>query len=215
MKRLEACMLKSVNNKSLIGEIAVALDECTPNPIEIAPWPTYPYKPDVSFVIAHDNDRIFIKYYVKEHAIRAAYTNPNEPVFKDSCVEFFIAFGEEKAYYNFEFNCIGTCLSAFGDGIDNRRFLSKETIDKIKYHVSISKDNNGSTTNFNWELTLILPVDVFSFHQLPSLKGMNCYTNFFKCGDSLPQPHFLSWTPIISPVPNFHLPDFFGKLQFM
>ncbi|HEY9362734.1 MAG TPA: carbohydrate-binding family 9-like protein [Chitinophagaceae bacterium] len=215
MKRLEACTLKSVNKKSLIGEIAIALDECIQNPIEIVPWPSYPYKPAVSFVIAHDYERIFIKYYVREQAIRAAYNNPNDPVFKDSCVEFFIAFGEEKAYYNFEFNCIGTCLSAFGDGIDNRQFLSKETIDKIKYHVSISKDTKGSTTNFNWELTLILPLDVFSFHQLPSLKGINCCTNFFKCGDSLPQPHFLSWTPINSPVPNFHLPDFFGKLQFI
>ena len=215
MKRLEACLLPTVNSTSPVEDIANALDLCTPNYIETVPCTSYPYKPEVSFVIAHDNQRILIKYYVKEHAIRAAYANANEPVYKDSCVEFFVAFDEDKSYYNFEFNCIGTCLSAFGDCIDNRMFLSKETIDKIKYHVVLKKDEEANSHNFNWELTLVIPLDVFTYHQLHSLKGISCNSNFFKCGDNLPEPHYLSWSPIKAPFPNFHLPQFFGKVHFV
>ena len=38
--------------------------------------------------------------------------------------------------------------------------------------------------------------------------------NFYKCGDELQTPHFLSWNPIKIENPDFHRPDFFGTLEF-
>ena len=38
--------------------------------------------------------------------------------------------------------------------------------------------------------------------------------NFYKCGDKLQTPHFLSWNPIDLEKPNFHCPEFFGMLRF-
>ncbi len=38
--------------------------------------------------------------------------------------------------------------------------------------------------------------------------------NFYKCGDELQTPHFLSWNPIEIEKPDFHRPDFFGTLRF-
>jgi hypothetical protein len=38
--------------------------------------------------------------------------------------------------------------------------------------------------------------------------------NFYKCGDELPTPHFLSWNPIEWKEPSFHRPEQFGKLIF-
>jgi hypothetical protein len=38
--------------------------------------------------------------------------------------------------------------------------------------------------------------------------------NFYKCGDELQTPHFLSWNPIEIDQPDFHRPDFFGTLEF-
>lgn len=38
--------------------------------------------------------------------------------------------------------------------------------------------------------------------------------NFYKCGDKLQTPHFLSWNPINLEKPNFHCPEFFGTLNF-
>ena len=47
-----------------------------------------------------------------------------------------------------------------------------------------------------------------------SLDGQTIKANFYKCGDELQTPHFLSWNPINIEKPDFHRPDFFGSLEF-
>ena len=42
---------------------------------------------------------------------------------------------------------------------------------------------------------------------------MRAKANFYKCGDKLPVPHFLSWKPINVPAPDFHLPCFLETLS--
>ena len=82
----------------------------------------------------------------------------------------------------------------------------------IKYLSAI--DSSPSGGNIHWELLLIIPVDIFIYHELDSLRSKFCRANFYKCGDKLPEPHFISWSAIHSPEPDFHLPDFFGELYF-
>jgi len=37
--------------------------------------------------------------------------------------------------------------------------------------------------------------------------------NFYKCADKLQHPHWLNWSPVDFPKPNFHLPQSFGVLE--
>lgn len=46
------------------------------------------------------------------------------------------------------------------------------------------------------------------------MDGQTIKANFYKCGDELQTPHFLSWNPINIEKPDFHRPDFFGSLEF-
>ena len=66
----------------------------------------------------------------------------------------------------------------------------------------------------SWELALVIPASSFFAHQLKDFSHMEATGNFYKCGDKLETPHFLSWAPIDLPAPCFHCPDFFGKLHF-
>ena len=66
----------------------------------------------------------------------------------------------------------------------------------------------------DWEVALIIPYSVFFKHQIDSLDGKEIKANFYKCGDELQTPHFLSWNPIQIEQPDFHRPDFFGTLEF-
>ena len=79
----------------------------TPNVLDMVPWPAFSYQPEVSFSIAHDDQHIFLKYVVHEKSIKATTIDHNGPVWKDSCVEFFVSPADDGIYYNFEFNCIG------------------------------------------------------------------------------------------------------------
>lgn len=215
MKILEASYLGYVDKKSSMQKISYVLDSLKKNKIENAPWPVYSYKPEVFFSIGYNDHGILIKYFVQEKFIRAKYKRDNEPVYEDSCVEFFILFGNEAEYYNFEFNCIGTCLLGFGKGKTDRKFLPENLIQKIK-HLSFIKSSNELETDItDWELTLMIPFEVFSYHHINSLKGQLSKVNFFKCGNELPEPHFLAWKNIIAASPDFHLPEFFGAMQFV
>ena len=194
-------------------EISGKLDHIHQELINITPWDTFPYKPDIAFSIAYSDHGVFLKFYVEEKHIRAIYSAPNEPVYKDSCVEFFISFGDEKEYYNFEFNCAGTCLLGFGKERTNRMMMSDEVIRSIGFRSSLKPAVNKDS-NIGWELTLSIPNNAFQYHQFKSLKGQNFRGNFYKCGDDLPQPHFVVWNNIDTPEPDYHRPEFFGSITF-
>ena len=50
--------------------------------------------------------------------------------------------------------------------------------------------------------------------EIHSLDGRDMRANFYKCGDKLTTPHFLSWNKIDLPSPCFHCPPFFGQIHF-
>jgi hypothetical protein len=189
--------------------VSLRLNELEKHLLNYTPWTAYPYKPEVQFVIAYSGDCIFLKYFVDEESIRAAAGNINGAVWEDACVEFFVSF-DDKGYYNLEFNCIGTALAGFGKEKGSRVRIEERIIRKIKYGSKISNTDG----NIHWELTVAIPLEVFAHHNLSSLKGRQCKANFYKCGDALPQPHFVAWSNIDAPQPNFHLPQFFGTVLF-
>jgi hypothetical protein len=201
--------------KTSIENISRLLNSVERHPIQAVPWPSYTYKPEVSFAIAHHENCIFLKYFIKEKSIRVLHRRTNDPVFQDSCVEFFISFDNNPEYYNLEFNCIGTCLLGYGKGKTARALVSEEYIQKIRRHAVIKSWNEDGVTLNTWELTLAIPLEVFTFHSLSSLSDRSCRVNFFKCGDELPEPHFLAWKNIESASPNFHLPEYFGTMMFI
>jgi hypothetical protein len=93
--------------------------------------------------------------------------------------------------------------------------VSKKLIEKIKYQALFKNGSVSQTPTIKWELSLIIPVEVFYYHKLDSLKNKSCLINFYKCGDELPQPHYLSWADMFSDDPNFHLPEFFKNACFI
>ncbi|WP_423149472.1 carbohydrate-binding family 9-like protein [Rubrolithibacter danxiaensis] len=213
MKDLEIPFLAFQHRNSSVEQISFNLDALNNEIIGAVSWPAYNYKPGVCFSIAHANEFILLKYRVREQQLKAAYRKTNDPVYKDSCVEFFIAFGNDKAYYNLEFNCIGTCLAGFGESRIDRKVIPSAVIELIQHH-SVIKSVNIANSQIDWELTLAIPVKVFYFHQLKSLGGLTARVNFYKCGDELIEPHYLSWNKIESEEVSFHLPEFFGKAHF-
>ncbi len=184
------------------------------HPVSTINWPEYSYKPIVNFRIAHTEDSIVLKFYIEEEAVRAVVTNINGPVHTDSCVEFFISF-DRKNYYNFEFNCIGTPHVAWGEGRNNRTKLGESTIRKISVESSLGQTAFETRTGgFKWELTVVIPVECFAYNPGLKLSGLKATANFYKCGDDLPLPHFVTWNPVGTAQPDYHRPEFFAAIEF-
>lgn len=183
-------------------------------PLDVVNWADYPYRPEVSFRIAYTDNAILLHYKVKENSVRARYGQANEPVYKDSCVEFFITPAGDGVYYNLECNCIGTILLGGGKP-GNREHATPSVIASIDRWASLGRvpfeERIGET---EWEVALVIPFGAFFKHNISSPDGKSIRANFYKCGDDLSVPHFLSWNPIPVEKPNFHLPEYFGELIF-
>lgn len=207
---MKVFFLNDASKNEAIGDLSLRLDKVEKHSLDYAPWAAYPYKPRIRFAMAYDAQRIYLKYYVEENFIKAANGQINAPVYQDTCVEFFVLF-DDTGYYNLEFNCTGTALVGFGKAREGRRLLPEEIIRKIRYLAVI---RNQDVNTVHWELTLAIPLEVFIHHGPISLRGKKVRGNFYKCGDRLPEPHYLAWSNIQSPEPDFHRPEFFGTLVF-
>jgi len=213
MKNLQVPFISNNEFIDGIASVSSIFNEVERQTIDNLLWSNNGYKPLVSFAIAFSEDAILLKYFVSEKYFKSDYHQINDPVYKDSCVEFFIAFGDDGNYYNLEFNAIGSVLMGYGSGKNDREMLDASVISKIKSQHQIILSTNDTNDN-NWELTLNIPFKIFIHNNITSLIGVDCRANFYKCGDDLPVPHFLSWNAVNYLQPNFHLPQFFGVIRF-
>lgn len=184
------------------------------NLIDTINWEAFPYRPGLQFRIGHVGNEIWLKYYVKEKNILAQETRTNGDVYKDSTVEFFISL-DGKNYYNLEFNCIGTIHIGYGTGRGNRTPIPPELAEKIEIKSTLGNQPfTEKSGNFEWEMMIRIPLKTFKFDKINTLSGLRAAANFYKCGDETSDPHFVSWNPIETKNPDYHCPEFFGKVEF-
>lgn len=184
------------------------------NAVECVNWDSYPYKPQMKFRIAHTDDAILLNYQVEEATVRGKYGEDNGQVWTDSCVEFFVIPANDGYYYNIEATCIGTVLVGGGKDRHKREHAAQEVMSGIQRWASLGREPFAEREGGAWELSLIIPYSTFFKHDIKSLDGVEVKGNFYKCGDELKTPHFVSWNPIKTENPDFHRPEFFGDLRF-
>lgn len=217
---MKVAEVKKADSKSAypdLKEISAMLDKQRQRlVIDTLNWTGYDYKPVVKLAIAYSDNEIFLKYYVTEDYFKAEKTETNEMVCEDSCVEFFVSPENDGIYYNFEFNGIGTCLLGTGTARENSKRVNPEVISKIRRITSVGtvpvKEKEGM---FEWTLTSAIPYEVFFHHSIKELSGRTFKANFYKCGDMLKVPHYVTWNPVETENPDYHQPAHFGMLKFI
>ncbi|MCL7987511.1 carbohydrate-binding family 9-like protein [Sphingobacterium sp. lm-10] len=180
--------------------------------IDMINWPDqFPYQPSVRFQVVYTSDFLVLHYDVEEDFVRANAVRHNEAVWEDSCVECFISFDAGKTYYNIEFNLLGTGLIGYGSRIrQERRRLGADIVERVSTFTHVRQMGGRKT----WQMVLAIPFAILG-QEGRTLSGGFAAANFYKCGDKLPVPHYLSLNPINSPVPSFHSPEYFGEIAFL
>ena len=173
-------------------------------------WAEYPYKPSVDFHLAHSDKAIAIMFKVTEDHVKAVAMENNGRVWEDSCVEFFVRMADGQRYVNIEMNCIGSILVGKRLTKKDATHLSHAEIATIRRITSLPHEPVDShSEGLTWWAIEVIPYEIFGYDQKPgSLRA-----NIYKCGDKCEQPHFLSWSPIDLPNPDFHCPAFFGTIE--
>jgi len=179
-------------------------------------WPLdFPYQPNVGFRISHDADNIYLWYSVEEQTTRAEEGTPGEFVYMDSCVEFFFQPDlNDPHYYNFEWNAIGNLYLAYRTGREDAELAPKEVLALVKAESSIGHQTFSEREEGPWTLKITIPRKALWKSDVKTFDGLKARANFYKCGDGLKVPHYITWAPINTPKPDYHRPEFFAPIEF-
>jgi len=178
--------------------------------------------PKVQVKMAYDNNFIYLIWKVDDQYVKAVADENQGPVFRDSCVEFFFTPANSLGpkYFNLEINCGGTMLFYHQDHRDQsgtRVPVSEKDMSEIKVAHSLPRmipvEIKEKTT---WYMEYAIPFEILSnYYGLQAPKSGSIWkANFYKCADGTSHPHWLTWSPVDFPKPNFHLPQYFGELEF-
>lgn len=215
---MKSLVIKKIEAKAVEAAAVPALMDAAGiefNPIACVNWKEYPYQPDVKFRAAHTGDAILLHYQVTEASVRAVATADDGRVWEDACVEFFLSPESNDFYYNFECNCAAKLLLHGGPAGGERPGAAEDVLKSVKRWASLGTEPfEERVGECSWEVALVIPTSAIFRHEIADLHGKTMRANFYKCGDLLQTPHFLSWSPIDLPQPKFHCPEFFGEIVF-
>ena len=176
--------------------------------------------PETQVKLKYDNKNIYVIFRVKDQYIRAVAMETNGKVYEDSCVELFFTPGPDvnRGYFNLETNCKGVFLLQYHLNNGKKQgFVDLKDAGEIEMSHSLEKNvENEITEPLIWTIENKIPFSILSKYMdvdKPS-SGVRWRANFYKCGDKTSHPHWLTWAPVDFPKPNFHLPEFFGWLDF-
>jgi len=178
------------------------------------------FLPKTEVKLMYNNKYIYAIFKVEDKFIRSVNEEINSPVSNDSCVEFFFtpAMDTSLGYFNLEVNAGGTPLFRF----QKRRNVGKvevdlEDIKSIKIAHSLPKVVEPEILEpTTWTIEYQIPITMLEKYfniKVPS-SGVKWRANFYKCGDETSNPHYLTWNKVENEIPDFHLPEYFGQIEF-
>ena len=178
------------------------------------------HRPKTEAKVLYDDEFIYVIFRVADEFVRAVAKGFHGRVYEDSCVEFFFAPAEDtvRGYFNVETNCGGAILFHF-QKIPRVDFVpvAEDDCRRVEiYHSEAEIVEPEKQDPTLWFIEYRLPIDILEKFRTVEKPGPGVVwrANFFKCGDKTSHPHWLTWSKIYLPEPDFHQPAFFGTLEF-
>ena len=206
MKTLKSTYTPDLSGKSLAQIDAALAAMPATGSVDQINWPDqYPAAPQTTFTLAHTDEILYVRYEVKGEVPLSTKTNDLELVNEDACVEIFIGDADNTHYWNFEFNPAGVC---------NASHRKERKVDVVRLNpeqlASIQRYGQQLCAA-HWTLLVGIPLSLI---ELDLAREHARRANLYKCGDKTAMKHYASWNPIDAEAPAFHLPEFFGEIQF-
>lgn len=207
MKKVCAIYKAEWKDKSLAQVDALMAAMPASGKIDTLNWKEqYPVAPETRFTLAYTDEMLLVRYEVKGELPLARHSQDLEGVHEDACVELFIANEANTHYWNLEFNAAGVCNASY------RKSKKEDVVRLNAAQLSSIKRYAVQLCAAHWSLLVGIPLSLIC---LTSAHGARRRANLYKCGDKTAIKHYASWNPIEAEAPAFHLPEYFGEIQFV
>jgi hypothetical protein len=180
------------------------------------------HRPRTEAKAAYDNRKIYVAFRVEDRYVRAVAEKNQDSVCCDSCAEFFFTPNSDidTGYFNLEMNCGGTLLlyNQTSRSQIGRTVVAEADCRCIEiYHQLPKRIDPEIADPVTWMVAYAIPFEMLEKYSRVTRPGpgVSWRANFYKCADHTSHPHWLTWSKVDNPRPDFHLPEFFGTLKYL
>jgi len=181
------------------------------------PWWTAGDKEQTEVKMLWDDKFLYVSYKADDKHIWADHYDTNSDTCLDDCVEIFwnpnpLA---GNAYHMFEMSCLGNLLSVTNNLARNIKERESRILPPHIGQTIQGTVNNDADTDAGWILEIAIRFADYtelSGGKIPS-EGDIWRVGLNRCGGKVNE-QFSQWSPSLTPKPNFHSPNDFGKIIF-
>ncbi|MBO4950226.1 MAG: carbohydrate-binding family 9-like protein [Clostridia bacterium] len=166
------------------------------------------YCPKIVFSVTYSDAGFHVHFDAYEKNPKRVINEHFGPVHLDSCLEWFINFDPENThkYINFEVNSAGFInFSLRVDRNNDEKFTLKDA-ECLGIKTEILDDM--------WTLDYTVPFEFIKkyYPHYEFKTGAVLPSNVYKCGDETEFEHYGCWKMVDREKPDFHKPEYFGRM---
>ena len=183
------------------------------------PWCASGRRQSTEVRMLYNRRTLYVQFRCLDRHFSAIETRLNGDVYLDSCVELFAMPhpGDGAGYVNLEVNCCGCMQLGWGAGREKRRLAEPELAGRIRIATSVpTPTKDESPSDRRWWVAVAIPFDALAELADDTVRpraGSVWRANLYRCGGQT-DPQYAVWNPIDWPHPDYHRPEFFGRLRF-
>jgi hypothetical protein len=182
------------------------------------PWHKKGEKEQTIVKLLWDSKNLYIAHVCQDAYITARYSEHDDPVAKDDCIELMVAPDARRRnnYYNIEWNVQGAYVDGHRpDGPTGPR--PAWDVQGLRLAGSYAgKLNDDTVRDTQWTCELAIPFSNFAndMHQASPRPGDQWRLNINRHGGDT-NPQYSQWSPGDTAEPAFHTPHRFGQVMFV
>ena len=166
------------------------------------------YCPKVVFNVTYSEEGFHVHFDAYESNPKRVITEHFGPVHLDSCLEWFINFDPERTdnYINFEVNANGVINFAWRPDRYSGEAFTTEEAESLNIKTEIFTDK--------WTVDYTVPFSLIKKYmpEFELKRGAVLPSNVYKCGDETESEHYGCWKMVNMEKPDFHRPEYFGRM---
>ncbi len=181
-------------------------------------WHTRGEQEQTTARLLWDDEYLYVSYVCDDAHISAEFTERDEPVYRDDCVELFTAPNPNRPldYFNFEMNVRAALLDQHHPEGRFSGLKDEWNSSGVKVAARIAGTlNEDRDRDCYWVLEAAIPWSNFAgvAESLPPQPGDVWRLNLNRCGGKTNE-QYSQWSSSATPKPDFHVPERFGQVVF-
>ena len=179
--------------------------------VDIFRWEENGYRPETAAYVSRNGEGLHVRMVSFEKETRVRTCMDNGPVWCDSCMEMFLMpFPDDERYINIEINPAGAMVM----DLHRTRREKEELVFRYRKNLGLAVFSEAGSWSAEFKVPFRMLREIFGSSYEHGC-GSVLYANFYKCGDETQTPHFGMWNEIESDRPDFHRPEYFGRLELL